>query len=87
MNFRDYLHKKEITVTQAAIDLDYNRCYLSDMRLGNKMPTKKLMRRMIAWSNGEITEEHQRAYYERKQKLKNGGEDDFKKQCTCGYFD
>ena len=54
MKLNEYIKEREISVPQAAIELGVTRQYLYELIAGRKAPGKKLMIRIIDWSQNII---------------------------------
>lgn len=70
MNLREYLFKYEIKTNEVALATDYTRAYVTLVRKGALKPSKKFMRRLLPWSNNEITEQEMLDYYNMKKEKK-----------------
>lgn len=67
MNLREYLFKYEIKTNEVALATDYTRAYVTLVRKGALKPSKKFMKRLLPWSNHEITEQEMLDYYNMKR--------------------
>lgn len=70
MNLREYLFKYEIKTNEVALATDYTRAYVTLVRKGTLKPSKKFMKRLLPWSNNEITEQEMLDYYNMKKEKK-----------------
>lgn len=57
MILKDYLQRNNITVAQAAAELNVSRQHIYDLAGGDAYPSRKLAMRIEAWSRGELTKE------------------------------
>ena len=74
MELRDYLHIKRLRVNEFAKMVDFDRNYISRVKLGHIKPGDKFIRAVERATNGEVTAaDLLRVYYEELRK----------KPCTC----
>lgn len=55
MNLRQYLEAKNISQNRAARELGQTRQHIGGIVNGSGQPGKELVKKMIAWSGGQIT--------------------------------
>lgn len=63
MNLREYLFKHELRTIDVALATDYTRAYVTLVKKGTLKPSKKFIKRLLPWSNHEITEKDLMDYY------------------------
>ena len=68
MHLKEYLYHKEIKITDFAKEIDYNRLHIGLVAKGKLKPGPKLIKKLIEYTEGIITEEDLLKFYKEKTK-------------------
>ena len=55
MDLEEFMKKEKMTLQKAADDLGTTKAAVCRYRLGTRMPNALMIRKIVAWSKGEIT--------------------------------
>ena len=54
MQFSEYLKEKQITQEQAALELETNQANVSRWVIGQVIPNRETMKKIVEWSDGKV---------------------------------